>query len=431
MRFFISYSRSVKQEIGQVIKLLRAAGHDVWWDADIPIIEDWWATILKNIEWCEIFIFIVSEKSVQSPYCLEELRYAIARNRPILPFIVDDYTRYSIPPELGRRQWFVHDGDPARMLGQIMQACRTIDLAKYADRRSAVTSDGFPKPEGGGSGVPPTLPSISGTSEVSPIQFSAYIPKTLMPDDWQSLYGYVFREKVASTVIADAFERLGKKQTGYSSITKPGLKPLVGGAQITATPYMTGFQFNPVSVTIGFYDDWMRFDFRLRAKDALINQFATGAITFTVEGVIIADVPLSVYVGEAGGDTEINSAISRIYQAIFCSYSHKDTHIVERVESAYKALGLDYLRDVTTLKSGKHWSAEILDLIAKADIFQLFWSKSAMMSPYVKQEYIHALQFEKDRPNFIRPVWWKAPIAKVPSQLSHIHFAYQPNLDKN
>ena len=43
-KFFISYSRSVKQEVGNVVDLLRAAGHEVWWDGDIPIIADWWAT---------------------------------------------------------------------------------------------------------------------------------------------------------------------------------------------------------------------------------------------------------------------------------------------------------------------------------------------------------------------------------------------------
>jgi formylglycine-generating enzyme required for sulfatase activity len=133
MKFFISYSRSVKQEVGQVIKLLKEAGHEVWWDGDIPTIADWWATILTNIEWCDIFIFMVSEKSVQSAYCLAELRYALARNRPLLPFIMDDHTRYTIPPELGRRQWLVYQGDPDRMQRQILHDCENIDFKKYAD----------------------------------------------------------------------------------------------------------------------------------------------------------------------------------------------------------------------------------------------------------------------------------------------------------
>ncbi|MBC7871187.1 MAG: GAF domain-containing protein, partial [Chitinophagaceae bacterium] len=146
-------------------------------------------------------------------------------------------------------------------------------------------------PEAPRGGSEPAKPPAS----ASPVQFSAYTPKILKPDDWQSLYAYVFREQVASTVVADAFEQLGKKQAGYSAVTQPARTAIVEGAQITATPHIAGFQFNPVSVTIGFYDDWARFDFRLRAKDAPISQFATGTITFTIEGIIIADVPLSVY----------------------------------------------------------------------------------------------------------------------------------------
>jgi hypothetical protein len=273
----------------------------------------------------------------------------------------------------------------------------------------------------------------SGTTIMSPgsgpVQFSAYHPKTVQAGDWHPLYAYVFRDTAASAVVGDAFQRLGEKQAGYSGITQPARAEVKEGAAITATPDLPGFQFNPLTVTMGFYDDWARFDFQLRARDAALNQFATGRITFTIEGVIVADVPLSVYVGESGGDVEINSAVARAYQAIFCSYSHDDAAIVERVERAYKALGLDYLRDVTTLRSGSDWNAALLKLIDKADIFQLFWSESAAESPYVKQEYEHALKYEGERPGFIRPVWWKEPMAAVPDALSHIHFAYEPGLD--
>ncbi|MBA3872841.1 MAG: SUMF1/EgtB/PvdO family nonheme iron enzyme [Anaerolineae bacterium] len=130
----MSYSRSVKAEVGAVIKLLRAAGHEVWWDGDIPTIADWWATILENIEHAEIMLFMVSEKSVQSPYCLEELRYGIKLNRPVLPFILDNRTKYSIPPEFGRRQWYVHDSDPANMLSQIVRDCSKIPWEQHQPR---------------------------------------------------------------------------------------------------------------------------------------------------------------------------------------------------------------------------------------------------------------------------------------------------------
>jgi hypothetical protein len=247
-------------------------------------------------------------------------------------------------------------------------------------------------------------------------------------DEWQPLLAYIFREHAAQSVVADALQQLGEKQARFSQVTTMGKRAVREGAEIVARPTMAGFQFKPLEVKIGFYDDWQRFDFQLRAKDAPLNQFATGSITFTVEGIIVADVPLSVYVGDESSVGEISSTVTRMYQAIFCSYSHTDSAIVQRVERAYKALGLDYLRDITTLKSGTHWSDELLKLIDRADIFQLFWSPAAAESPYVQQEWEYALKLDRDSAHFIRPVYWQQPHPPIPDALSHIHFAYQKDL---
>lgn len=133
-KFFVSYSRSVKDEVRKVIDLLIASGHEVWWDADIPVMADWWATILEQIEWCEVFIFVASEKSVQSPYCLAELKYARDRQRPILPFMLEDPAVLTLPPALpSRGQWLPYTGDPAQMLTQINTACENVQWALHRD----------------------------------------------------------------------------------------------------------------------------------------------------------------------------------------------------------------------------------------------------------------------------------------------------------
>jgi len=133
-KFFVSYSRSVKDEVRKVIDLLIASGHEVWWDGDIPVMADWWATILNKIEWCEVFIFVASEKSVQSAYCLAELKYASDRQRPILPFMLEDPATFTLPTTLpSRGQWLLYDGDPAQMLTQINAACDNINRALHSD----------------------------------------------------------------------------------------------------------------------------------------------------------------------------------------------------------------------------------------------------------------------------------------------------------
>ncbi len=127
-RFFVSYSRSDKAEVSKVVALLSASGHEVWWDSDIPVIDDWWRAILTHIEWCEVFIFVASEKSLQSDYCLAELKYANDRQRPILPFILEDPSTLHFPASLPHRnQWLIYDGDPARMLSAINAAYKNIE----------------------------------------------------------------------------------------------------------------------------------------------------------------------------------------------------------------------------------------------------------------------------------------------------------------
>src|SRR5690606_20808821 len=160
---------------------------------------------------------------------------------------------------------------------------------------------------------------------------------------------------------------LGERADDFREVTRPALGGIASGALITATPELPGFQFNPPRAQALFYEDWHRFDFKLRAMDAPLDQAGNGRITFTVEGVIVADVPLSVYVGTSGGRDDATTAVTRpLYRAIFCSYSRKDTEIIERVERAYKALGLDFLRDVVTIKSGQHWNDELLRMIERA-----------------------------------------------------------------
>lgn len=135
MHFFFSYSHSVKQDVVQVMDQLRAAGHKVCWGGNIPANTDWWSTILDEIEGCQVFVFAVSKNSVQSAYCLEELRYAIDCHRPIVSLVMDNDTDYAIPSEAVsmQHQWLRYDGNPAQTSLNIVEACSRFDLRPYTD----------------------------------------------------------------------------------------------------------------------------------------------------------------------------------------------------------------------------------------------------------------------------------------------------------
>jgi hypothetical protein len=108
MKIFVSYSRANKTEVEKIVDLLKVE-HEVFWDADIISMSIWWAKILDvdEIEKCNIFIFVISEESVESEYCLAELDYARDRSRPILPVVIDAPVQYPIPDNLQSIQWYI------------------------------------------------------------------------------------------------------------------------------------------------------------------------------------------------------------------------------------------------------------------------------------------------------------------------------------
>ncbi|MBX3063711.1 MAG: SUMF1/EgtB/PvdO family nonheme iron enzyme [Anaerolineae bacterium] len=103
MKLFISYSREDKSWVYELWRALRdRAHHDVWIDQWIVPAQDWWATILQNIEVCECFLYVMTPQSVESIYCRAELAYALALNKPILPLLLKDT---ELPADLKRIQF--------------------------------------------------------------------------------------------------------------------------------------------------------------------------------------------------------------------------------------------------------------------------------------------------------------------------------------
>lgn len=89
-QIFVSYSRSDRPFLDQFVPLIRKVyGNDcLWFDDDIHGGEDWWATILHEVGQCSLFIYLISNESLVSPYCQAELREALRLHKRILPVIV-------------------------------------------------------------------------------------------------------------------------------------------------------------------------------------------------------------------------------------------------------------------------------------------------------------------------------------------------------
>ncbi len=102
MKLFISYSRDDKAWVYELWRNLRdRAHHDAWIDQRIIPAQDWWDSILTNIETAECVLYIMTPKSVDSIYCQAEMTYALALNKPILPLMLKPC---NVPSEISTRR---------------------------------------------------------------------------------------------------------------------------------------------------------------------------------------------------------------------------------------------------------------------------------------------------------------------------------------
>lgn len=87
MRLFLSYAR-VDQPIAIQIAEALSGNHEVWLDERLYAGQRWWDEILRRLDWCEGFVYLLSPESVISKYCLRELNLALDTKRYIFPALI-------------------------------------------------------------------------------------------------------------------------------------------------------------------------------------------------------------------------------------------------------------------------------------------------------------------------------------------------------
>jgi formylglycine-generating enzyme len=104
-KIFVSYSRSDKSKVKKLIPLLREVYglENVWWDENFYGGQVWWEEIRQQIAECDVFVYLMSPRSLGSPYCLAELDEAKRLRKPILPVKLRRETQ--VPDVLARLQF--------------------------------------------------------------------------------------------------------------------------------------------------------------------------------------------------------------------------------------------------------------------------------------------------------------------------------------
>ncbi|MDE2775869.1 MAG: SUMF1/EgtB/PvdO family nonheme iron enzyme [Chloroflexota bacterium] len=94
MKIFVCYARVDKPYCIRIIETLQA--HELWYDQRLYAGQDWWKEILRRLDWCDAFIYLLSPDSVASLYCRRELEIALRLKRDIIPVLIN---RETVLPE--------------------------------------------------------------------------------------------------------------------------------------------------------------------------------------------------------------------------------------------------------------------------------------------------------------------------------------------
>ena len=102
----MSYSRKDTAFVRELHDFLTGSGKDVWvdWD-DIPPGSHWEQDIDDSIDAADSFVFVVSQHSLASEYCLEEFGHAGERGKRIVPIAPVDVDPGLAPEALRQLNW--------------------------------------------------------------------------------------------------------------------------------------------------------------------------------------------------------------------------------------------------------------------------------------------------------------------------------------
>ncbi|MEM6255401.1 MAG: TIR domain-containing protein [Cyanobacteria bacterium P01_D01_bin.156] len=100
-KVFLSYAEEDRETEVKVRRSLMREGFTVWSSQqDIETGVDFQEAINRGIETADNVVYLISEDSLQSSYCQQEIEYALSLNKRIIPLRLTEVTPEQIPPEL-------------------------------------------------------------------------------------------------------------------------------------------------------------------------------------------------------------------------------------------------------------------------------------------------------------------------------------------
>lgn len=87
---FISYAHKDTELVMPAIEALQAQGYPVWYDAGIQVGTEWPEYIAEHLLHCSLVVAFISEASIASPNCRQEIVYALDKRKHMITVRLDD-----------------------------------------------------------------------------------------------------------------------------------------------------------------------------------------------------------------------------------------------------------------------------------------------------------------------------------------------------
>lgn len=111
MNIFISYAKEDKENVARLEEIVRYGGQRSWqFVYDLHGGRDWSGQIQYEIDRCEIFLFVITEYSLQSEWCMKELQHAALSQKPIVTVVLTPDIQ--IPHPINTIQYVLFDDTP-------------------------------------------------------------------------------------------------------------------------------------------------------------------------------------------------------------------------------------------------------------------------------------------------------------------------------
>ncbi|NEO32503.1 MAG: TIR domain-containing protein [Symploca sp. SIO3C6] len=125
---FISYSRADSDLARKLNEELQLQGKTTWFDQEsIASGSDFQQEIYQGIKVCDNFLFILSPRSVNSPYCADEVEYAASLNKRLVTVLHRQVNTADLHPQLAKVQWIDFNQHNREFNANFNQLVRTID----------------------------------------------------------------------------------------------------------------------------------------------------------------------------------------------------------------------------------------------------------------------------------------------------------------